>query len=710
MAVTTENPVASSVANGVTTSFPHSFTVLSAADLVVQGELGNVTTVYDFGADYTLTGVGSSSGSVEFLAPPAAGTVVTRYRSTQIKRETDYQTNGDLLAAAVNRDFDRIWHALRDMNAGTLSSLAALRAPEGESLSAFADATARAGKLPVFDGSGDTALSSFTSSQLAQAVAASITEWDAGGVPIFGVSGDGTTDVTASLQAALDSNRVYQLPPGRYRITSNLIVDPARNRNCGFIGQCPTSRYPETSQAGGPVGDGKEECGIWYDGPTGSTTAMIAASPAPVGVDPSVEGDYTAFDSSVQTFTLQDVVLDGGDKAHYGLYCARVQRLQIRRAVVINSVEAGVSINGSYSGSIESCLFTRNLNRGLELGDADARWGWSVNDKVNALYMRDIHCVANGRDKTFDESIPAQARRGCGIFYGPHRGVMLQGLVSELNWGPNIIFQPSGSGNFIDGFYTELGCKYAPDGPGSDAITLGKATQQWGLVFIGNPGATHCAASNGVLAADWAWLTGSSPTAAREEGAFELSRVSLAGGLKADWAAYRLVNCALELENITGSQPAGAFTILGGLQFGAGLDILNVYDEGTFTPTLAGGSTAGTGWAYSVQAGSYTRIGRAVFFTARITLSAIGSGAVGTLEMGGLPAPIRNGNNYYAACQISGFGALATSVVGLSARCEVNTSKLVFFKLTAAATAEAALTVADLSSTATFTISGHYTV
>lgn len=710
MAVTTENPVASSVANGVTTSFPHSFTVLSADDLVVQGELAGVTTVYDFGADYTLTGVGSSSGSVEFLAAPASGTVITRYRSTQIKRETDYQTNGDLLAETVNKDFDRIWHALRDMNAGTLSSLAALRAPEGENLVALPDASTRAGKLPVFDGTGDAALSSFTVQQLALAVAASVTNWDAGGIPIFGVPGDGVTDVTASLQAALDSNRLYQLPPGRYRITANLVVDPIRNRNSGFIGQCATSRYPYTSQAGGPAWDGKQECVIWYDGPAGSTTAMIAASPAPVGVDPADEGGYTAFDGTVQTFTLQDIVLDGGDKAAYGLYCARVQRLQIRRIVAMQCVEAGASINGSYSGSIESCLFTRNLNRGFELGDADARWGWSVNDKINALFMRDIHCVANGRDKTFDEATPSLARRDCGIFYGPHRGVMLQGLVSELNWGPNIIFQPTSSGNYIDGFYTELGCKYAPDGAGSDAISLGKASQQWGLVFIGSPGATHCAISNGVLASDHAWLTGTSPTAAREEGAFELSSVSLAGGLKADWAAYRLVNCALELENITGSQPAGAFTVRGGLQFGAGQDILDAYDEGTFTPTLAGASTAGTGWAYSVQSGSYTRIGRMVFFTARVALTALGAGAAGSLEFGGLPYPVRNGNNYYAACQVAGFGNLATSVVGLSARAEVNTSKITFFKLTAAATGESTVTVADLSSTATFTLSGHYTV
>ena len=703
--------------NSAATSFPFTFSATSTDEVeVILTSPAGVEARLILDSTYSVTlnpdQTTAPGGSINY---PLAGDPlpddwsITVVGALPLDQPLALPAGGNFSPASIEREFDRVVKQVQQVDEVANRALV-WPASAGPAAAALPSIDALAGRLVTFDNKGRPTATSFTAQQLAQAVASTFTFWEATGIPLFGVPGDGVTDVSVQLQAALDTNRVYMLPPGLYRHTAKLIVDPARNRNCGFIGAVPTSRYPYTTQAGGPVWDGKQEAVLWYDGPTGSTTAQIAASPAPVGVDPATEGDYTAFDGTVQTFTLQDVVLDGGDKAAFGLYCARVQRLQIRRVVFMQSVEAGASINGSYSGSIESCLFTRNLNRGLELGDADARWGWSVNDKVNALFMRDIHCVANGRDKTFDETIPAQARRDCGIFYGPHRGVMLSGLVSELNWGPNIIFQPTSSGNYIDGFYTELGCRYAPDGAGSDAISMGKASQQWGMVFIGSPGATHCALSNGVLASDWAWLTGTSPTAAREEGAFEMSSVSLAGGVKADWAAYRLVNCAVELENIVGSQPAGAFTLLGGLQFGAGTDILNVYDEGTFTPTLAGASTAGTGWAYSVQAGSYTRIGRVVSFTARIALTAIGAGAAGSLELGGLPFPVRNGNNYYAACQVAGFGNLATSVVGLSARAEVNTSKLVFFKLTAASTGESTVTVADLSATATFTVSGQYVV
>ena len=52
----------------------------------------------------------------------------------------------------------------------------------------------------------------------------------------YGATGDGVTDDTAALQAALDTNSVAYLPAGKYRITSELIIDPVRNRNCRYAG------------------------------------------------------------------------------------------------------------------------------------------------------------------------------------------------------------------------------------------------------------------------------------------------------------------------------------------------------------------------------------------------------------------------------------------------------------------------------------------
>ncbi|AHI80403.1 hypothetical protein BTRA_3085 [Burkholderia thailandensis USAMRU Malaysia  len=46
------------------------------------------------------------------------GVNITMYRDVSIKRDTDYQDNGDLLAGDVNADFDRLWMAMQDGNAG----------------------------------------------------------------------------------------------------------------------------------------------------------------------------------------------------------------------------------------------------------------------------------------------------------------------------------------------------------------------------------------------------------------------------------------------------------------------------------------------------------------------------------------------------------------------------------------------------------------
>lgn len=75
----------------------------------------------------------------------------------------------------------------------------------------------------------------------------------------------------------------------------------------------------------------------------------------------------------------------------------------------------------------------------------------------------------------------------------------------------------------------------------------------------------------------------------------------------------------------------------GGVQFGndtAAANALNDYEEGTFTPTIFGATTAGSG-TYTTQVGRYTKIGDRVFYNGRVTWTAhTGSGAMG---VAGLP-------------------------------------------------------------------------
>jgi len=103
---------------------------------------------------------------------------------------------------------------------------------------------------------------------------------------------------------------------------------------------------------------------------------------------------------------------------------------------------------------------------------------------------------------------------------------------------------------------------------------------------------------------------------------------------------------------------AGAVTIANGLTLtdgnvvvanGHGIDfsatsgsgtseLLDDYEEGAWTPTIFGGSTAGT---YSLESartgGIYTKIGNMVTITAVLRITSIDSAGGGTLNFGGLP-------------------------------------------------------------------------
>ena len=73
---------------------------------------------------------------------------------------------------------------------------------------------------------------------------------------------------------------------------------------------------------------------------------------------------------------------------------------------------------------------------------------------------------------------------------------------------------------------------------------------------------------------------------------------------------------------------------------------LDDYEEGTFTPTLAGASTAGT-TTYTTQQGSYTKIGRQVTISIRLSYSA--ATGTGEYRVGNFPFTVSNDSMEYIA-------------------------------------------------------------
>ena len=69
---------------------------------------------------------------------------------------------------------------------------------------------------------------------------------------------------------------------------------------------------------------------------------------------------------------------------------------------------------------------------------------------------------------------------------------------------------------------------------------------------------------------------------------------------------------------------------------GMNSELLDRYEEGTWTPTYAGTSGTGT-FGYSTQIGKYTRIGRHVFFTWTLVANSHSGATNGAIRVAGLP-------------------------------------------------------------------------
>lgn len=131
--------------------FGYTFRIILASDLQVS-----VSGVVQPSSNYTISGVGAANGgSIAYSGPLTIGQVVELRRGTVLARATDYQNEGDFLAATFNADFDRLWMAMQD---GSQTDARALSVPEQGGAGIFPSALNRINSLMGFDGLGNVAL------------------------------------------------------------------------------------------------------------------------------------------------------------------------------------------------------------------------------------------------------------------------------------------------------------------------------------------------------------------------------------------------------------------------------------------------------------------------------------------------------------------------------------------------------------------------
>ena len=262
MTVSAQTPINRSTGNGVTTVFPYTFKIISAADIEVTVD----DVLQTLNVDYTVSGAGvDAGGNVTMTTAPANLTTVVRRRNMALVRTTDYQDQGTLPAATLDLDIDATVLMVQQLDErldrtfslpASFSGDSTLPAPApgyllgwdatGENLTNIAAQTGTS--LVDLSASGGSALVGFIQSGTG-AVATTVqirlrnevwlTDFD--GYDKTGVTGSDTAFAAAKTHLATLGGGTCHVPFGDYMLT-DFVLD---ENNIVFEGETPGYGYDE---------------------------------------------------------------------------------------------------------------------------------------------------------------------------------------------------------------------------------------------------------------------------------------------------------------------------------------------------------------------------------------------------------------------------------------------------------------------------------
>jgi hypothetical protein len=136
-----------------------------------------------------------------------------------------------------------------------------------------------------------------------------------------------------------------------------------------------------------------------------------------------------------------------------------------------------------------------------------------------------------------------------------------------------------------------------------------------------------------------------------------------------------------------------------------GIEVLSDYEEGTFTPTVSGTSTAGAG-TYTNQAGWYVKVGNLVHYNAFIAITA--HTGTGNTVLGGLPFTSLNSALNISPCAIAYTDNLTLTAGNIvQASVNANATTIAVYQTQ---TGGGAIALVPLDTAFTITLSGTYRV
>lgn len=186
------------------TVFAYTFQILLAADIKVLKN-GSALTVND---DYAVSNVNvAGGGNVTLSSGASSGDEISIFLSMPITRTTNYQNAGDFLASDVNGDMDKGYVAMNQLQTD-IRRVMGLQDRDPSINMELPLSVARANKYLKFNSSGQpTAVSGalYSSADLVS-------------IKAFGAVGDGSTNDSVAVTAALNSGDNLFVPEGTYYI------------------------------------------------------------------------------------------------------------------------------------------------------------------------------------------------------------------------------------------------------------------------------------------------------------------------------------------------------------------------------------------------------------------------------------------------------------------------------------------------------------
>ena len=128
-------------------------------------------------------------------------------------------------------------------------------------------------------------------------------------------------------------------------------------------------------------------------------------------------------------------------------------------------------------------------------------------------------------------------------------------------------------------------------------------------------------------------------------------------------------------------------------------ELLDDYEEGTWTPTFTATSPGTSSWSYTTQLGFYTKIGRLVQVTFALRATLTKGTLAGDILIAGLPFTINNSGTDMNGGSIGFSANFGTAPIGLLARANATTSYIL-------KTSATAIVAADVTDGTQYTVRG----